>query len=103
LLGDLLSKPHVSSLPSPFSPEGGDMTAETKSRVFEEIARLFEFGRGNREPGVAGTAWAAYNAVTEYNTWERGRSADNRMDNVWLSQSGPVARALPAAVSQFLS
>jgi phage/plasmid-like protein (TIGR03299 family) len=103
LLGGLLAKPHVSALPSPFSPEGGDMTAETKSRVFEEIARLFEFGKGNRAPGVAGTAWAAYNAVTEYNTWERGRSNDSRMDNVWLSQSGPVARALPAAVSQFLS
>ena len=102
LLTNLLARPHVSALPSPFSPEGGNMTAETKSRVYEEIARLFEFGTGNRAPGVAGTAWAAYNAVTQYHTWERGRNADNRMDNVWLQQTGPIARALPAAVSTFL-
>ena len=103
LLGSLLARPHVSETPSPFSPEGGNMVEETKSRVYEEIARLFEFGKGNNLPGVAGTAWAAYNAVTEYNTWERGRNADNRMDNVWLQQQGPVARALPAAVSSFLA
>lgn len=103
LAGLLNGRTHdASRLPSPFSPEGGDMTAETKRRVYEDIARLFEFGKGNRAPGVAGTAWAAYNAATEYNTWERGRSADNRMNNVWLDQSGPVARALPAAISTFL-
>ncbi len=104
LAGLLNGKTHdAARLPSPFSPEGRTMTTETKRRVYEEIARLFEFGKGNRSPGVAGTAWAAYNAVTQYNTWERGRNADNRMNNVWLDQSGPIARALPAAVTTFLS
>jgi phage/plasmid-like protein (TIGR03299 family) len=103
LLTELLNKPHTSDLPSPFSPEGGTLTAETKRRVHDDIARLFKFGKGNKVPGVAGTAWAAYNAVTEYNTWERGHSTDNRMNNVWLDQTGPAARALPAAVSTFLT
>jgi phage/plasmid-like protein (TIGR03299 family) len=76
---------------------------EEGRRIFDSIINLFENGRGNRTPGVRGTAWAAYNAVTEYNSWERGRSVDSRLNNVWLQQSGPVARALPAAVNRFLS
>jgi phage/plasmid-like protein (TIGR03299 family) len=86
-----------------FSAEVGGMTQETKSRVYEEVAGLFEKGRGNDAPGVAGTAWAAYNAVTEYMTWERGGSDDNRMDALWLKGAGPAARALPSAVGAFLS
>lgn len=81
----------------------GEMTKETKSRVYEEVAQLFEGGRGNTLPGVKGTAWAAYNAVTEYNTWTRGRSTDARLDALWLKDSGPAARALPAAVDTFLA
>jgi len=99
---EFFAKPHRSELPSPFSAEGGNMLAETKSKVFDEIARLFEFGRGNTNPAVAGTAWAAYNAVTEYNTWERGRSQDARLENLWMKVEGPSSRALPAAVDTFL-
>ena len=102
-LADLLAKPRAAfGVASAFSPEVGCVTEETKSRVFDEIARLFEFGKGNGAPGVAGTAWAAYNAVTEYNTWGRGKNQDTRMDNVWMEKAGSVRRALPAAVAQFL-
>jgi hypothetical protein len=103
LLSGLLARPHVSGQPSPFSPEGGEVLAEDKRRIYDDIARLFEFGRGNTNPASAGTAWAAYNAVTEYNTHERGGSADTRLGNLWFTQAGPVAKALPAAVSTFLS
>jgi phage/plasmid-like protein (TIGR03299 family) len=103
LLSGLLARPHVSGQPSPFSPEGGEVLAEDKRRIYDDIARLFEFGRGNTNPAIAGTAWAAYNAVTEYNTHERGGSADTRLGNLWFTQAGPVAKALPAAVSTFLS
>jgi len=102
ILNELLAKPHKSSQPSPFSPEGGNMLAETKSKVFEEIARLFEFGKGNTNPAVAGTAWAAYNAVTEHLTWHRGRSQDARLENLWMKVEGPSSKALPAAVDTFL-
>ena len=34
--------------------------------IHETVAFLFENGRGNQLQKVRGTAWAAYNAVTEY-------------------------------------
>jgi phage/plasmid-like protein (TIGR03299 family) len=100
-LSDLLARP-VSPRESIFSADSGEMTSEKKSRVFDEIATLFEQGRGNDLPGVRGTAWAAYNAVTEQLTWNRGNSQDQRLETVWLRDSGVAARALPNAVSQFL-
>lgn len=103
ILAGLLAKPHTSSSPSMFSAEGGNILEEDKRKIHADIIRLFEIGRGNTNPAIAGTAWAAYNAVTEYNTHERGRDADTRLGNLWFTQSGPVAKALPAAVSTFLS
>jgi hypothetical protein len=35
-------------------------------QVAESIEKLFEHGKGNSLPGVAGTPWAAYSGVTEY-------------------------------------
>lgn len=107
---DLLQRPAVLSAETSTTFEGPvpmlagptEEDQEEGRRIFDRILHLYESGRGNDLPGVKGTAWAAYNAVTEYNTWERGRSADNRLNNVWLAQSGPVARALPAAVGTFL-
>jgi phage/plasmid-like protein (TIGR03299 family) len=46
-----------------------------------DLKALFEAGRGNDLPGVRGTAWAAYNAVTEYTTWKqasRGTEAERQ-------------------------
>jgi phage/plasmid-like protein (TIGR03299 family) len=44
--------------------------------------------------GYDGTAWGAYNLVTEYLTWDRGRSddaskaADTRLSDLWLGGMG---------------
>lgn len=75
---------------------------EDARRIFDKIEHLYEHGIGNRPAGVRHTAWAAYNAVTQYLTHERGRSADTRLNNAWIAQSGPNARALPEAVNCFL-
>jgi phage/plasmid-like protein (TIGR03299 family) len=101
-LAALLSRPARISDTATLSAESGNMTKETKSRVFEEVAVMFEKGRGNDLPGVRGTAWAAYNAVTEYMTWERGSSADNRMDALWMKGAGVAQRAASAAKEMFL-
>lgn len=70
-------------------------------RVQDAIVEIFETGgRGLDMPGVKGTAWAAYNSVTEYLTWERGRSSDNRMQQAWFGDVGK--RALNAAADAFL-
>jgi phage/plasmid-like protein (TIGR03299 family) len=72
--------------------------------LFSEIEALFQKGRGNDLPGVKGTAWAAYNAVTEYLTWERGRTADARMNNLWLTGgNGAPLRAITAAKDVLLA
>ncbi|HVZ20424.1 MAG TPA: DUF932 domain-containing protein [Vicinamibacterales bacterium] len=76
-------------------------TKERESRVFETVSQLFESGRGNDAPGVRGTAWAAYNAATEYLTWQRGNDNDTRLSNAWF---GDVSdRTLAAAAQTFLA
>ena len=59
---------------------------EQESKLVEKIKPLFEKGRGNDLPGVKNTMWAAYNAVTEYLTHERGKSAENRFDTLNFGQ-----------------
>lgn len=73
---------------------------ETKSRVFPKIRELFENGRGNNLPGVKGTLWAAYNAVTEYIQYERGKDAANRLNETWYGQGMQLnKKALETAVT----
>lgn len=37
-----------------------------KLRSYDALTSLFETGKGTDIPGVRGTAWGAYNAITEY-------------------------------------
>ncbi len=59
---------------------------ERNQTLINNIIPLFEKGRGNDLPGVAGTMWAAYNAVNEYLGYERGQEA-NRLDSMWFGDS----------------
>jgi phage/plasmid-like protein (TIGR03299 family) len=68
-------------------------------KAFERLVELFETGRGNDLPAVRGTYWAAYNAVTEFLSHERGRTADNRLDSLWFGEAGNLnRRAFEAAL-----
>jgi phage/plasmid-like protein (TIGR03299 family) len=49
----------------------------------ENITRLFEAGHGNTMTNVSGTYWALYNGVTQYLSYEQGRSDDSRLDSLW--------------------
>jgi len=49
----------------------------------ENINRLFEVGHGNDLANVRGTYWALYNGVTQYLSYEQGRSDDSRLDSLW--------------------
>lgn len=73
----------------------------TRSKnILEEVVKLFETGKGNTLPGVAGTAWAAYNSVTEYLNYSRGNSDDSRMNSLWFGDSMRVnANALEKALA----
>ncbi len=62
-----------------------DADLPTRSKnTLNRIEGYFETGPGNAAPGVAGTWWAAYNAMTEYYSHHRGRSSETRLDRAWF-------------------
>lgn len=98
----LLSKPARLKAQTDELGHASEQAETSTRRVADNIIEILERGgRGLDMPGVRGTAWGAYNAVTEYLTWERGRSNDNRMASVWFGDVGK--RALSAAADTFLS
>jgi hypothetical protein len=65
--------------------ESEEDIASTRSKnLVEEIVRLAEAGRGNDLPSIRGTYWSAYNGVSEWLTYNRGRSEDNRLNSLWF-------------------
>ena len=75
-----------------------EMTTRSKN-IVSSIEDLFESGRGSDIVGVRGTYWGAYNAVTEYLNYSKGRTANNRMDSVWFGQNGTMnQKALDTAL-----
>lgn len=79
--------------------ETGKLATRTQNRL-NRLVELFETGKGNTLPGVAGTVWAAYNAVTEYLSYDSGRSNDNRMNSLWFGVNGTVNyKALETALA----
>jgi len=70
------------------------------ANIIAQVENLFETGKGNDLPGVKGTWWAAYNAVTEYLNYEKGRNPANRLNSLWFGQNGNQSRdALAQAVA----
>ncbi len=59
--------------------------AEKPPRALDNIIQLFEDGRGQDNPAVRGTYWAAYNAVTEWVDHERGRDG-SRLQAAWYGE-----------------
>lgn len=61
---------------------------EDDQRLIEnKIMPLFEGGRGSNLPTAKGTLFGAYMAVNEWLNWERGRTTDSRLDNLWFGPS----------------
>lgn len=69
------------------------------SRIFDQVNELFENGQGNKLPGVRGTYWAAYNAVTEYTTHHRGRDEQSRLKAAFADGAAINKRALTSALA----
>lgn len=68
-------------------------------KVMAEIIPLFDKGRGNDMPEVKGTVWTAYNSVTEYLQYYRGKTEDTRLDSVWFGQGSTLSKkALDLAI-----
>ena len=65
---------------------------------------FFAQGRGNKEQGIAGTLWTAYNAVAEYlDHRSTGQSAEQRLYSLWFGEGYSVkARAFKIAEAKLL-
>lgn len=78
-------------------PDNKNAESNVRTRnIRDRIMSLVETGRGADLPGVRGTLWGTYNAVTEYVDHERipnaatarggmtAKEADQRLDSVWF-------------------
>ena len=63
-------------------------------------AQLFESGRGNAEPGIRGSLWAAYNGVTDWADHKmRFVNRHQRMNSLFFGEGGRIkTRALRNAL-----
>ncbi len=56
-------------------------------RLRADAAQLFEAGKGNQEPAVRGTLWAAYNGVTELiDHHVADTSPERRLERIWFGR-----------------
>jgi phage/plasmid-like protein (TIGR03299 family) len=75
-----------------------ELTVRARHMV-QEIERAVESGLGNAAPGVRGTWWAAYNGVTEFLAYKRGRTTDSRINSLWFGEAADLNKwALDTAV-----
>lgn len=83
-----------------FEPGSAD-NEKAVPRTVNNVLPLFETGRGADIAGVRGTLWGAYNAVTEYLTHHRGRSADARVDSSWFGAGVNLNRRALTVATEF--
>lgn len=72
-----------------------DSEDERKSRVLDTIQGLFESGLGTDIPGVRGSAWGLYNAMSEYEQYVRGNAkttAETRLNNIWFNPGDSLTK-----------
>jgi phage/plasmid-like protein (TIGR03299 family) len=73
-----------------------DGADEVRSQI---VALLESEGKGLSDPKIKFTAWAAYNAVTEYLNWKVGRKTDARLQSMWF---GPIGNKIQQAMIELM-
>jgi len=64
----------------------GELSKKSQD-VYAAILENFDSGKGTNVKKVKGTWWAAYNAVTEFLSYTRGKTQDGRLDSLWFGES----------------
>jgi phage/plasmid-like protein (TIGR03299 family) len=72
------------------SPSIDDSAPPAHDRIFRQVERLFEEGRG--ASAISPSYWRAYNALNEYLGYVRGRSQDTRLDSLWFGNGAELNR-----------
>lgn len=67
-----------------------DEIATRTSNQIDQIVGLCESGRGNDLASVRGTFWTAYNGVSEWLGYSRGRSQTTRIDSLWYGEGAAI-------------
>lgn len=70
--------------------EGIDLLELALPRQYDVIENSFLNGPGADLTGAKGTAWGAYNAITDFIDHHRGRSDDQRLYQSWFGNTAPV-------------
>jgi hypothetical protein len=74
----------------------GECESLIVAQNIQHIIDLAFIGKGNSGTSV----WDVYNAVTEYTSWERGRSQDGRINSLWFGESAKLnQKALETALA----
>ncbi len=61
------------------------------SNIIADVSRLFDgYGKGSRLNGSRGTAWGAYNAITEYVDHYRGSNKDKRAESASIGSGALI-------------
>ena len=74
--------------------------SQAGSRLLEVVRPLFESGAGNDAPGVRGTWWAAYNAMTEWLTHLRGSQQGDAFDATAFESIDNKRKVLDTMIDQ---
>lgn len=94
---DKLNKFLMMVVPDPKQGAIGTKAKNTRIKMKE----LFETGRGNDLPGVQGTGWAAFNAVTEFANFHRssnGNRQDRRFESTLFGSSASLIKKASKAI-----
>lgn len=80
-------------------PENAEELSTKMENKISEVIELLDTQKGlELVPRIRGTAWQAYNAVTDYVTHRAGRTQDSRLDSQWFGVNAKVnQRALEMA------